>query len=111
MSSLHPRWKSSGKIGSHLEQVHEMIERRPATWFLLLSSLSLLVYWLGLIRPYGLLSNYQEPLLNIGSLTLHQPLAQWRLGMTFAALFTLYYLMWRLCRNVPLQTRKMLIVK
>jgi hypothetical protein len=90
--------------------VRESIKNRPAFWFIILSFFSLLVYWIGLIRPYDLLTNYQEPLLNIGNLTLHQPLATLRLGMTFAAQFTLYYLMWRLSRYASLQKRAMFTV-
>ena len=110
MPDLHLHQERSGKLGFLLEQMRETIKTRPASWFLVLSILSLLVYWFGLIRPYSLLSNYQEPLLDIGKLTLHQPLAQLRLGMTFTALFILYYLMWRLCRAATQNHRKMLSV-
>jgi hypothetical protein len=66
-----------------------------------LSGLSLLIYWLGLIRPYNLFVLMVRPLVDIAKLTRGQPLAQASFVLTFAALSALYYLIWRVCRGGP----------
>jgi hypothetical protein len=68
-------------------------------WVAALASLSLSVYGLGLLRPYGVFALMVKPLVNIARLTRGQPLAQAGFVLTFAALSGLYYLMWRLCRG------------
>ncbi len=71
---------------------------RPAA-LSLISILSLLTYFIGLLLPYNLFTLGLEPLLNIAKLTRGDPIAQARFVITFAALSGLYYLAWRLCRG------------
>lgn len=68
---------------------------------LALGAASLVVYWFGLIRPYGLSTLLPRPLADIAVLTRDHPFAQARFVLTIAALFGLYYLAWRACRPVP----------
>jgi threonine/homoserine/homoserine lactone efflux protein len=65
---------------------------------------NLVVYWLGLVRPYSLAALGLRPHVDIASLTRGRPQAQLSLWLTYVALLVLYYLGWRLCRN-PRQDR------
>lgn len=66
---------------------------------LLLGGLNLLVYWLGLLRPYSLSALRLKPLVDVIKLIHDHPAAQARLALTLVALFGIYYLTWRLCRS------------
>ena len=63
-------------------------------------ALMLTVYWVGLIRPYGLATLGLRPHLDIARLTRGHPGQQLALMFTYVALLGLYYLAWRLC-HVP----------
>ncbi len=65
----------------------------------LISALSLLTYFFGLLLPYNLFTLGLQPLLNIAKLTRGDAAAQARFVITFAALSGLYYLAWRVCRG------------
>jgi hypothetical protein len=66
---------------------------------LLLGGLNLLVYWLGLLRPYSMSAIRLKPLVDVIKLIHDQPAAQARLALTLIALFGIYYLAWRVCRS------------
>lgn len=65
----------------------------------LVSFLSLLTYFLGLLWPYNLFTLGLKPLINIAKLTRSDPFAQAGFVITFAVLSGLYYFAWRLCRG------------
>ncbi len=70
-------------------------------WALLtaLGALSLLVYWLGLLLPYNVFALGVGPGHSVGTLTAGRPWAQAGLVLTTAALWGLYLLAWRICRQ------------
>ncbi len=65
---------------------------------LLLGALSLLIYWIGLIRPYSLFAIKLRPQLDIVKLTMHNPLAQAEFVLVLVSQAGLYFLAWRVCR-------------
>ncbi len=97
VTSRSARGKASGRHSPRL----------AARRWLTLSALggaSLLVYWVGLIRPYNLFALRFKPLLDIAKLTRDKPVAQAGFVLAFAALSGLYYLAWRTCRPAPGET-------
>jgi len=87
--------------------ISRLTAHRPLT-LSLISLISLVSYFFGLLLPYNLFTLGLKPLINIAKLTRGDALAQVRFILTFAALSGLYYLAWRLCRNV--QSRRAWIV-
>src|SRR3974377_2094812 len=84
--------------------------QRPA-WLLLGSVvLSALVYWFGVTQPYHLFNFYQQPLLDLGSLTQGHPEKLWPLIVEFVILFALYLATWRIVQRTHTRSAWLIVI-
>jgi hypothetical protein len=68
--------------------------------FILIALANALIYWLAFTQPYHLLGLYKKPLLDLYQITRGDALAPQKLLLAFIALSILYWLGWRVARQL-----------
>lgn len=79
-------------------------------YLLLITTASALVYWIGFTQPYPLHTLYQQPLLDLYKLSRIDASMPQKLWMAFMALAALYWLGWRVARQLDDQVAWVIVI-